>query len=463
MIINDRVKSTSVGKRLPITSRLPLLGSVPQLITKKYDFFLEMNIRHGDIHMLNLGILKLIMLNHPEHAQHVLVDHRHNYDKKGPLWDAGRKTLGANSLAMIEGRAWLSRRRMMQPHFHKRRLAMLVDFMLETIDEALLSWDEKAQSGKPFDVHMAFPIITMKVILKTLFGSTITDQVLDEMSRDLKVFVESLGTYTMLERLPSWLPISLRDRCEQAIQNANDKVFELVTQKRQAGEIGNDLISMLLETIDEESGEQMTEQQLRDEAIVLFVAGYETTALALSWAIYLLTHHLDKMHILQTEIDMVLKGNKPSFSDLPSLSYTRMVFQEALRLYPSTWYINRRAVEDDQIDGFHIPANTVVICSMYGIHHNPNVWQNPELFEPERFTPERMIERHNLAWMPFGAGPHLCIGNEFAIMEAQLVLARILQRYKVTAMPCQTLKPKLANAMVPEKGIFVKLEKRLDW
>ncbi|MEM7532925.1 MAG: cytochrome P450 [Chloroflexota bacterium] len=460
MTINTNVQSTPIGKQLPITSRVPLIGSIPQLMRKRYDFFLDMNRQHGDIHMLNLGVMKLIMLNHPEHAQHVLVDHRHNYDKKGPLWEAGRKTLGANSLAMIEGSAWLSRRRLMQPHFHKRRLAMLVDFMLETIDEALLSWDEKAESGQSFDVHAAFPIITMKVILKTLFGSTITDQTLDEMSRDLKVFVESLGTYTMLERLPSWLPIPLRDRCEQSIQNANDKVFALVSQKR--NELDNDLISMLLGSVDAETGEQMTEQQLRDEAIVLFIAGYETTALALSWAIYLLTHHADKMQTLQTEIDTILGGNAPSFSDLPNLSYTRMVFQEALRLYPSTWYLNRRAVEDDQIDGFHIPANTVVICSMYGIHHNHQVWQNPEQFEPERFAPERMNARHNLAWMPFGGGQHLCIGNEFAIMEAQLVLARILQRYTVTAMPGQEPKVKLANAMVPEKGIWVKLDKRLQ-
>ncbi|HUM69639.1 MAG TPA: cytochrome P450, partial [Chloroflexota bacterium] len=237
-------------------------------------------------------------------------------------------------------------------------------------------------------------------------------------------------------------------------------VYGIIAQCR-AGKLSDDhLLAMLLDVVDEETGEGMTDQQLRDEVATLFLAGYETTSLALSWALHHLMQHPEMMTKMQAEVDSVLNGRQPTLADLPQLPYTRMVLQEAMRLQPPSYWLPRTAVADDEIDGYHISAGTQVVSLTYMYHRHPEHWENPEQFDPERFTPERSANRHRYAWIPFGAGQRLCIGRDFAMMEGQLALAMVAQRFNMTAVPDHEVKPMLSSTMRPKNGVMVTLEKR---
>jgi len=204
----------------------------------------------------------------------------------------------------------------------------------------------------------------------------------------------------------------------------------------------------------------MTDAQLGDEVKTFFLAGYETTSLTLTWAVSLLTQHPEVMDKLRAEVDTVLAGRTPSFADLPALSYTRMVIQEAMRLRPASWWVPRTAVADDVIDGYTIPAGATVVSLTYGIHHHPEIWAEPKRFDPDRFTNEQVAQRHKLAWVPFGTGQRQCIGKDFSIMEAQFILAMIVQRYALTAAPGPAVLPKLTSTLKPNRPVFVYMEQR---
>jgi cytochrome P450 len=215
-------------------------------------------------------------------------------------------------------------------------------------------------------------------------------------------------------------------------------------------------MQLMLDLVDAETGAQMTDQQLRDEAVTLVLAGYETTSLTLAWICQLLTQHPQKLAKLQAEVD-ALEGRTPAFADLPALRYTRMVIQEGMRLYPAAWTFTRQAVEDDVIDGRAIRAGTTVAVLPYTIHRHPELWDEPERFEPERFTPERIAERHKYAWIAFGLGQHQCLGKDFALIEAQLILAMLLQHYRMEAVPGRVAEPELSGTLRPKGGVWVRL------
>jgi cytochrome P450 len=207
-------------------------------------------------------------------------------------------------------------------------------------------------------------------------------------------------------------------------------------------------------------GHTLTDIQLRDEVMTFFLAGYETTNLALTWAVHYLTQQPELMRQAQAEVDQVLGGRAPTFADLAQLSYLRKVVQETLRLRPPFWQITRTAVADDQIDGYAIPAGTLVVSLIYAAHQHPEIWDAPERFDPERFTNEQVDGRHKLAWMPFGAGQRQCIGRDFLIMEAQIVLAMILQRYTLEALPGHTAALQPSGTLKAQGGVLVRLQRR---
>jgi cytochrome P450 len=217
---------------------------------------------------------------------------------------------------------------------------------------------------------------------------------------------------------------------------------------------------MLLDMVDDETGEGMTDKQLHDEVTTLFLAGYETTSVALSWAFDFLSQHPDMMRKLQVEVDLVLGDRLPTMADLHQMPYSRMILQETLRIRPPAWQVMRTAVEDDEIDGYPIKAGTNIVALMYMCHFHPDEWTDPETFDPERFSPERSESRHKLAWMPFGAGQRLCIGKDFAMMEGQLALAMVAQRYQITKTSERPAEQQLAATLRPKGGVVVKLEKR---
>ena len=447
------------AKAIPQTRGLPLVGSLPGLLKDPFGFLIRAREAYGDLYFLNLGLTKVAVLNHPRQIQQVFVDNAQNYRKGGAMWDAIRVLLG-NGLVVSEGAFWLRQRRMMQPQFHRQRVAALTDLMVSAMSEAYDTWEPSA-TGVPFNLAPAFNHLTMKVITRTLFGMGLSAQEMDQVAEALTYAVDYILKAMVLNALPAWMPVPGRKQYQQAIAQIDESVYRIIASSREKSGAENHLLAMLLDAVDEETGEGMTDQQLRDEVTTLFLAGYETTSLALSWAFDYLVRRPEMMQKLQAEVDTVLGDRLPTFADLPKLPYARMVLQETLRLRPSAWQVMRTAVADDEIDGYRIPAGTNLLALIYLCHHHPAEWPNQEEFDPERFLPGRSEGRHKLAWMPFGAGQRMCIGRDFALMEGQLALAMAVQRYRIAQSAEHPAQPQLSATLRPKGGVVVKLEKRI--
>jgi len=306
----------------------------------------------------------------------------------------------------------------------------------------------------------AFNQLTMKVVTRTLFGTGLDKDEMDKVSDALAYAVDYILKAIAFNSLPSWMPAPGRKKYQQAIEQVDETVYKIIADSRaNRGEV-NHLLAMLLDMVDDETGEGMTDKQLRDEVTTLFLAGYETTSVALSWAFDFLSQNPEMMEKFQAEVDSVLGHRLPTMADLYQMPYSRMILQETLRIRPPAWQVMRTAIEDDEIDGYQIKAGTNIVALMYMCHFHPDEWTDPETFDPERFAPERSESRHKLAWMPFGAGQRLCIGKDFAMMEGQLALAMVAQRYKITRTTEHPAEQQLAATLRPKGGVVVKLEKR---
>ncbi|MEZ4713718.1 MAG: cytochrome P450 [Caldilineaceae bacterium] len=453
------IKANNAPAPLPTRWGLPLVGVLPQLLMDPFGYIVRSWEQFGDIYALNLGFIKILMLNHPRHAQYVMRDNAENYYKGGPIWDSLRGFVG-NGLVTSDGAFWLRQRRLMQPQFHRQRLAGLTELMVEAIDEALQLWLPAAGSGKPFELNTNFNQLTLRVIAKTLFGTALSAAELDEMSSLMAYTLGYLLTDASTQALPAWLPIPGRRRYRQAIARCNEMIYQIIHDSRQGIGPENHLLAMLLNLVDEETGEAMDDRQLRDELATLFLAGYETTSIALTWAMHQLMQHPDVLAKVQAEADSVLGDRLPTFADLPNLNYTRMVIQETMRVNPPVFWLPRVAREADEIDGYAVPAGTHVISFTYAYHRHPEFWPNPDQFDPERFTPENAAGRHHFAWIPFGAGQRQCIGRDFAMMEAQLALAIVAQRFQMRPADKKAVQPMLASTLRPRGGLHVYLESR---
>ncbi len=443
----------------PKASGLPLVGALPGLLKERLDFLEAARRRHGDIYTLDLGFTQFIILSHPRHAQHVLMDNLPNYTKGGPMWDSIRTFLG-NGLPVSEGEFWKRQRRMMQPAFHHQRLVSLTETMVSSIDERLAGWEQAAQTGEPFNIALAVSSITMDVLVRTMFGTGLeageAERVAQAFTYILDYWMLGMATHS----LPQWIPVPGRERYRESMQLIEEVVRRVIERGRKGSGDQNNILSLMLNAVDAESGERMTDAQLRDEAVAIFVAGFETTAAGLYWSFHLLDRHPECAQRLRQEVDQVLGQRTPGFTDLHSLLYTRGVFQEALRLYSPSYWIPRTAVEDDEIDGYRIPAGMAVGVMTQLIHQHPGVWPEPQRFGPERFLPANSEGRHKQAWLSFGAGQRQCIGKEFSLMEAQLVLARVVQRYQTSAVPGREPQFHVGATIRSKNGVWVHLKKR---
>jgi cytochrome P450 len=380
-----------------------------------------------------------------------------NYRKGGPFWDSVRGLMG-NGLPVSEGDFWRRQRRMMQPHFHHERLATMADRMIDAIDDQMADWDRAAATGEPFDVARALMHVTLKVIVATMFGSIISVTEADAVGEEMGYAIDYMLRATVTSSLPAWLPMSGRERFRRSVRRIDEVLSSVIARRRGAGG-GGELLGMLLDMVDAETGERMNDQQLRDEAIAIFLAGYETTAATLAWTFHFLTQQADLLVPVQEEVDL-LSGRRPTFADLPHQVRTLAALQESLRLRPTVYWLPRIAVDDDEIDGFHVPGGTFVGVMIYAIHRHPALWEEPDRFDPRRFSPERSQGRPALSWLPFGAGPRGCIGKDFALIEAQLILTRVLQRYQIEAVPGRKAELHVGTTLRPADGVWLRLRRR---
>src|ERR1041385_415047 len=343
------IAQSAQPKPIPLTKGLPVVGSLPQIIKDPFGYLKQARNTYGDIYNLNLGISKMLILNHPRQMQHIMVDHAQNYRKGGAMWDAIRAMLG-NGLVVSEGSFWMRQRRMMQPQFHRQRLAALTDLMVSAIDEALNTW-EKSANGSDFNIAPVFSELTMKVITRTLFGTGLSTEEMDRTTKALDYAVNYILKAIVLNSLPSWMPAPGKKEFQASIKQIDETVYRIITDSRANKGETNHLMAMMLDMVDDETGEGMTDQQLRDEVTTLFLAGYETTSIALTWAFDFLTHNPEMMEKLQAEVDAAVGDRLPTFMDLMKMPYSRMILQETLRIRPAAWQLPRTAIEDDEIDG----------------------------------------------------------------------------------------------------------------
>lgn len=448
-------------RSIPRAGGLPLLGSLPSFLHDPLAL-LRRSQRMGDICHLELGMMDAVALHHPDHIDHVLREHHRRYVKEGPFWDQVREIIG-NGLPTSSGDEWRRHRRMMQPQFHRRRLEGLTTLVIDALEESL-HWDDVGSSWQVLDVGARMPHLTMNVVSTAILGASSSRGRAQAIARELNVVTEQSFRAMLMHRLPSWLPLPGRGRFAQAMATMRREVLRLIEERRQRlhdhMDEGDDLLGMLISATDDESGEGMSDAQLLDETMSLLLAGYETTSTGLQWALHLLSEHPELLGRLREECDAVLRGRSPRVEDLRRLRYARWVMQEALRLYPPVWWLPRMAAQDDEIGGHAIAKGTIVAPVMYTVHRHPDFWSDPNGFDPERFDPVRAAGRHPMAWIPFGAGPRKCIGQELSLMEATLALAMITQRFELGASE-HVVRPKVDNTLRPADGVRLRIRRRV--
>jgi cytochrome P450 len=396
---------------------------------------------------------------HPNAAEQILSQHPDRYVKP----DFFLKPMGlvqGKGLFSSEGEYWRKQRRLMQPAFQQKQLVNLYAVMWRCIEELLLEWESKPES-EVFDIASAMTQLTLKILGLTLFSVDISGES-DRLGQALRTALEYV--YYRLNTpltLPTWVLTPRNLKFRQAKQTLDEVVLEIIRSRRQNPIEQPDLLSILLACRDEETGEGMSDRELQDEIMTLINAGHETTATTLAWTWYLLGSHPDVMAKMQDEIQTVLYGSHPTFESLPQLQYTRQVFDESIRFCPAGLAMAPRvALEDDEIQGYFIPKGSILIIASYFTWRHPEFWDNPEQFNPDRFLPERANQRPKFAYLPFGAGPHTCIGKNYALMEAITILAAIVQRFQIELLPNQPIEIDPRFTLRPKYGIKVTVRKR---
>ncbi|HEX2573558.1 MAG TPA: cytochrome P450 [Polyangia bacterium] len=434
----------------PSIPGLPIVGVLPQLLWNPIRFFTDTLRRTGGIATVNIGPVKIYILGRPDYVDYMLRGNSKNFTKEGGLWDTLRMAIG-NGLAASDGSFWLRQRRMMQPHFHRQRLAGLISLMTGAIKEELDRLQIETRSGQPVELPAEMARMSMRIIVRTMFGTNIKPEEIERFSRIADTIQMHLSRRIWLFYLPQWLSSTVDRSYWRHMEELDQIVYRLIDRAARESDRSDTLISMLLDAQDEETGARMNQKQLRDEALTIFLAGYETVATACSWAFYILSQHPEVERRLRAEVEEKLQGAIPTFEDLAKLEYTRCVFQETMRIYPPVWLIPRTASQDDVIGGYRIPARSVVAVVTYAVHHDPETWEHPEIFDPERFAPARSEGRPPSVYLPFGIGPRQCIGNNFALFEGVLLLSMLIQRYRVKLLPGQRVEPR-AEAVIMRVG-----------
>jgi cytochrome P450 len=448
----------SIEPALPPGPRgLPVLGMLLAVRRNPTAVFLDAARRFGDVAYLKILSRRGYLITNPRDVRHVLQDNARNYHKS-PLYQRLRISFG-NGLVTSEGDFWLRQRRIAQPAFHRHRIAALADVMAQAAREAAAHWDIIAGAGRPVDVAEEMMRLTRTVVLRALLGADL-GPFAGKVDDAWTIINEHIGEGFWSLGLTDGLPTPKNRRFHAARAVLQGAVDYLIAERRHHPSDRADLLSMLMSARDEETGEGMTDEQLRVEVTTFLIAGQETTSVALTWIWYLLSRHPDARQRLEAEVDTVLDGRPPEYADLAMMPYARMVIDEAMRLYPPAWGFSRQALADDELGGFRLPRGWLAFVIPYVLHRLPAYWEHPERFDPDRFSPERSADRPRFVYLPFGAGPRQCIGNHFALIEAHLVVATLAQRFRLHLVPQHPVEPWPLITLRPRFGMPMVIERR---
>lgn len=403
--------------------------------------------RYGDVYRVTQGDTPLFVVRHPEHIHEVLVAKAAHYDKQHSAFKALGAILGSGLLTS-DGAEWARHRRMMTPVFARGRMGAYASVMVDEAEALLRDW----RPGTTRDLGRDMAELTLRIVGRTLFSH--------DASRDAARTRAAMATFhdVIGGPLPDWVRVPGRPRVSDAVSHLDAILFEMIAARRARGAAGAspDLLDLLLAAEDSESGGGLTDREIRDEVLTLFLAGHETTAHALTWTFILLAQHPEVARALHTELDQALPaGRAPTHEDLERLPYTSAVLKESMRLFPPAYTLARRAITDTAIGPYRVPSGSEVVVWLYMTHHDARWFPEPERFDPERFSREAEAKLPRLAYLPFGAGGRACIGRAFAMMEATLLLATLARARVVALASVRPVRPKLRITMFPKGRVRV--------
>lgn len=450
-------KKSDPARRPPGPPGTPVMGVMREFNSDQLGFIERAQREYGDIVWMRFLYVPALFLYHPDQIEYVLATNPKNFKKSMSLRSNFFQTLVGNGLLTSEGEEWKRQRRLSSPAFHRHRISAYADTMVDYTKRLYSSW----QTGQELDMHREMMRLTLEIVVRCLFRADVSNDV-DHIGQTLKELVKPFASQATLKWiLNNRLPTPEHLRFHRLARRIDDVVYRIIAERRASGKDEGDLLSMLLAMRDED-GSQMTDQQLRDEVMTLFLAGHETTALTLAWSWYLLGTNPDAEKRFHEELDQVLGVRSPEMSDLQQLKFTEQIVKESMRLYPPAYGLGREAINDCEIGGYPVPSGTQVFMFQWVTQRDDRFFDQAEKFKPSRWTKEFEEQLPKYAYFPFGGGPRACIGASFAMMEMMLVLATIGQRFRLQVVPEHPVEIYPAMSLRPRDGVRVVVSDRTN-
>jgi cytochrome P450 len=459
--ISELARAYSAGKKLDIGTRLPgpkgtrVMGVMREFNRDSLGFIERMQRQYGDIVWSRFLYVPALFLYHPNEIESVLTTNAKNFRKAMSLRSNFFQRLVGNGLLTSEGDEWKRQRRLSNPAFHRERVATYATTMVDHANRLTATW----RHGDKRDMHREMMRLTLEIVVRCLFSADVSHDV-DHVGETLAEMVKPFASQATLKWiLNNRLPTPEHIRFHRRARKIDRVVYRIIAERRASRKDEGDLLSMLLAAHDED-GSGMNDQQLRDEVMTLFLAGHETTALTLAWSWYLLGQHPPAEKEFHAELDAVLDGREATFADLSRLKYTEKIVKESMRLYPPAYGLGREAINNCEIGGYHVPPGTQVFMFQWATHRDARFFDEPLRFKPQRWTAEFEAQLPKYAYFPFGAGPRVCIGASFAMMEMILVLATIGQQFRLELDPHHAVETYPAMSLRPKDGVHVTVRAR---
>lgn len=435
-----------------------LASRAAELKKQPLDFMISVIKDYPSIAEIKILHRTLVIIADPKLVREILQT-KQKYYSKSSIYEHLKLILG-EGLVTSEGEMWKRQRKLIQPSFHKQYINNLFNTMLACTNEMIGEWDEKAESGERFDIAEEMKSVTLQIISKTMLSTDVKTEA-RPISTSLAYMGGAIKDKTVkLINFPLWVPTPSNMAFKSHRKVLDNIIYKIIAERKKSGNDKGDLLDMLMLSRYEDTGEPMPDNLLRDELMTIFIAGHSTTATALAWTFYLISQHEEVYKKLKKEVDEVIGDGEITFEHLQQLKYSKACFNEGMRIYPPIWLIGRQANEDNQVGDYTIKKGTDVLISPYIVHHNAAYWKNPDTFDPDRWETDEVKEIDKFAYFPFAAGPRMCIGNNFALLEAEIVMAKVIQTFdfeysnKVPPImdPSTTLRMK--------HGVFIKVKRR---
>lgn len=432
------------------------LGNLREMMPNPVLYMGSQAQNFGDIIRFRVLHNKFLFVNHPEFVKHILHTNNKNYTKSSAIRQL--KLLMGNGIFVSEGEKWIEQRRKYQSAFSKSNIEQYAKVVQECTKNVIIRFDNAIQLNQPVNISREMTNLAMEIVAKCLFSTDIKrygDQVMDTIG------VAQQYVHIRMKRhrfnIPSFIPTKNNRRFNTALRKLDAVMNDIIANRIASDSNYDDLLSKLLQEF-EINNSPLTKKQIRDELVSILIAGYETSANALTWLFHLMSNNMLVQSKIREELQSAVAGDYPKFADLRKMRYTRQVIFETLRLYPPLWLIGRRTIKPDQIGGFHIPANCDIAISPYHIHRHKSFWNDPERFDPERFTADKIKKMDSCMFIPFGAGPRLCIGQDFALMEMAMIIGSLIRRYKFINKNFSAVKMGSYVTLKPSTDLIMEIE-----